>query len=524
MALVAVLLAVGFVATVWISYLVSKENIHDLIVDHELPLTSDTVYSEIQKDLVRPIFISSMMASDTFLRDWVLRGERDTAAIAKYLNEIKARYGAVTSFFVSDRTGNYYHPTGVARQVKADDPRESWYFRVRAMAAPYEINVDADQNNQDAMTIFINFRVHDYDQRFLGVAGVGLTVDTVQRLVAQYQKRYQRIIYFVDKEGRIALPGSGPAVQRIDQVEGLRQIADRVLAAESGSYQYESDRRNHLLNVRYVTELHWHLFVEKIEDDELTDIRRTLVLNLALCAAITMAVLLAIHLFISRQQRQAQQTREDTLRFFSHDLRAPLASIVTLADGARETPCPALLDRASHYAQNALHLTDGLVQLMRAEAVDRRHFATLDLAEVIRDAADQTWAAASARDIQVRQEVGDEALVSGDRTLLTRAMTNLLDNAIKFSPAGSVVTLSLRRAGEHWIASVADQGPGIPAQRLAQIFLPYHRGQPADPRAPGVGLGLAIVKAVAESHGGAVEAVSVPNQGATFSLRLPAIS
>lgn len=524
MALVAVLLAVGFVATVWISYLVSKENIHHLLVEHELPLTSDTVYSEIQKDLVRPIFISSMMASDTFLRDWALRGERDVGEVAKYLSEIKSRYGAVTSFFVSERTGNYYHPSGIARRVRAGDPREAWYFRVRAMAEPYEINVDTDQVNQDAMTIFINFRVYDYDQRFLGAAGVGLTVDTVRRLVAEYQQRYRRIIYFVDKEGRITLPGSGPDADRIGDVEGLRGLADRVLAKESGSYQYERNGRSHLLNVRYVPELHWYLFVEKIEDEELTDIRNALVLNLALCAAITMAVLLAIHLFIGRQQRQARAGREEALRFISHDLRSPLASIVTLAEGGGDTPCPALLGRAGDYAETALHLADGLVQLMRAEAADPARFAIVDLAEAARDAADQLWAAARAKEIDLRQDIADEAPVLADRAMLTRALANLLDNAVKFSPAGGSVTLAVRREGGHWLASVADQGPGIAAERLPRIFQPYQRGQAADSRIPGVGLGLAIVKAVAESHGGAVAVTSPPEGGTTFSLQLPMAS
>jgi len=523
MVLVTLLLGFGFVATVWISYLVSRDNIRHLIVEQELPLTSDTIYSEIQKDLVQPIFISSMMASDTFLRDWTLRGERNVDEIAKYLAEVKTRYGAVTSFFVSERSGAYYHPSGIARHVRADDPKEAWYYRVRAMSEPYEINVDADAINRDAMTIFINFRVFDYEHRFLGATGVGLAVDTVQRLVADYQTRYRRIVYFVDEKGHIVLPGTGPAASNIGEVEGLADLKAKILSQQSGSYQYHHQGHTHLLNVRYVPELKWRLFVEKVEDEELGDIRKVLVFNLALCAAIMTAVLLSIHFYIARQQRAARASREETLRFISHDLRSPLTSIAILAEDGNGSGCPALLDRAGRYAKGALHLTDGLVQLMRAEATDRQRFGDVDLAEAARDAADQIWAAAKAKGIELHQVIEGEAWVSGDRSQLGRALANLLDNAVKYSPAGSRVVLAVQRDRNDWIASVADQGGGIPEAKLARMFLPYHRDEEAiDPQVPGVGLGLAIVKAVAESHGGRVDVDSKPGQGTRFTLRLPA--
>lgn len=96
--ILSILLSTGFAATTLINYYVSKASIRESIVASELPLTSDNIYSEIQKDLVRPIIISSMMASDTFLRDWVLAGEQDVERMTRYLREVKQRYGAFTSF------------------------------------------------------------------------------------------------------------------------------------------------------------------------------------------------------------------------------------------------------------------------------------------------------------------------------------------------------------------------------------------------------------------------------------------
>lgn len=299
-----IVLAIGFIATTLVNYTVSKASIRGTLIASELPLTSDNVYSEIQRDLVRPVVISSMMASDTFLRDWMLAGERDTATITKYLREVKQRYGAFTSFLVSERTRTYYQTEGVLKKVSENEPRDAWYFRVRKMEAPYEINVDPDQANKDALTIFINYRVQDYDGRYLGTAGVGLTVDAVRARINDYQKRYQRTIYFVDKQGQLALYGDHAHFTRksLYEIDGLRDIADEVLRAGEGTFQYRSRGYSHLLNVRYIPELNWYLFVEGSEDEALAGIRRTLYVNLAIGLLIMAIVLAATSFTINRYQ------------------------------------------------------------------------------------------------------------------------------------------------------------------------------------------------------------------------------
>ena len=92
MLIITLLLAAGFLATSFASYFTSRSSLKKEITLNTLPLTSDNIYSEIQRDLLRPIFICSLMANDTFLRDWVLNGEADPAEITKYLKEIKEKY------------------------------------------------------------------------------------------------------------------------------------------------------------------------------------------------------------------------------------------------------------------------------------------------------------------------------------------------------------------------------------------------------------------------------------------------
>jgi len=304
-----IMLSAGFLATTLISYFVSRDAIRASIIATELPLTSDNVYSEIQKDLVRPILISSMMARDTFLRDWVLGGERNAEPVTRYLKEVMEHYGVFTSFFVSDVTSTYYQAGGVLKQVKPDEPRDAWYYRVRKMAEPYEINVDPDLANRDKLTIFINYRVYDYDQRFIGATGVGLTVDAVVRMIDNYQQRYGRSIYFVNKTGDIVLSGQAQGTGRksIRDIPGLADQAEAILQAGQGSYSYERGDLRHYLNVRYIPELKWYLFVVKEETAALAEVEHTLYLNLLLCGLVTAVALAIVWLAINRYQRRLEQ-------------------------------------------------------------------------------------------------------------------------------------------------------------------------------------------------------------------------
>lgn len=314
------LLGSGFLTTSLLSYYASRDSIRQNIVNTELPLTSDTIYSEIQKDLIRPTQIASMMSRDTFLRDWALAGEQNPEPVTRYLREIQDHYGTFTAFFISEKTRTYYQAKGVLKQVQEDQPRDAWYFRVRSMDEPYEISVDPDMANADRLTFFINFKVFDYQERFIGVAGVGLTVDAVVKLVDDYQRRYDRNIFFTDRNGHLVLTGveGGPMGARrgqsLSEVPGLEKLLEVLPQPKSGDYRYDEHQRSHFLNVRYIPELEWFLFVDKHEEGALAGIRHSLYLNLLICLLVTAVVLTLVSLVVRRyQQRIAALATTDSL-------------------------------------------------------------------------------------------------------------------------------------------------------------------------------------------------------------------
>jgi CHASE2 domain-containing sensor protein/nitrogen-specific signal transduction histidine kinase len=224
--------------------------------------------------------------------------------------------------------------------------------------------------------------------------------------------------------------------------------------------------------------------------------------------------------------RQAERQREETLRFISHDMRAPQSSILALVEmkqeGAAQGDHGATLDRIAMLARRTLHLVDDFVHLTRAESMVISA-VELDLGSLLQDAADEFWASAQKRGIALELRLPlPAAYVRGDQTLLMRALCNLIDNAIKYSPAQTRIECGIDEEPGFWRAAIRDQGQGIAAEDLARLFEPFSRvGVDTRGDVGGAGLGLAFVRTVAERHGGSVEVSSEPGAGSVFTLRLP---
>ena len=225
----------------------------------------------------------------------------------------------------------------------------------------------------------------------------------------------------------------------------------------------------------------------------------------------------------------AQDQREQALRFISHDLRAPLASLITLMESdankyGTNTARPWFANMRS-CADRALAMADDFLRLARAEAISEQNFTACCLLAVVDEAIDEFWPQANAKRVTISREfaVNDsEAPMLGEAGLLRRAFANLLSNAIRHTPAGSTICVGLKPEGSYWLVTVADQGPGIAEEDLPKLFGRSHKTQDAVPAgSEGTGLGLLIVRTVIERHGGSVGVSSAAGIGSTFTVSLP---
>lgn len=220
--------------------------------------------------------------------------------------------------------------------------------------------------------------------------------------------------------------------------------------------------------------------------------------------------------------REMERTRAETLNFVSHDLRSPLVSILALIERSnRESE---ELGDIRSYAERALSYTESFLQLARAEA-DNISFYECDLHSVADNASEYVYGLALRKKIRIESIHCDEDVwIWGNGDLLERMIINLLDNAIKYSSEGSVVTLKLETAthSKEAVLSVKDNGIGIPEQDLPHLFEQFRRGSSKESRTrSGAGLGLRFIAVTAQRHKGTVSVTSELGSGSQFSIRLP---
>ena len=232
-------------------------------VESTLPLTLDALSADLKQEFVRPILFSSAMAANTLLVDWQNAGEQQVDQALTYLRRVQAQHGATTTFFVSDRTGLYYHPDGVLKTVSPTAPEDSWYYRLRASAEPYEVNLDRDTADRNRYTVFVNYKLLDNQGKLVGAVGVGRSSNQLAELIRNAEKTHGIQVMFVDLQGRILFgdQGQAPGPERLQQWPGLGAHSQRILSQPQDSFSYREDGKEMVVRSRRIPALNWVLVV-----------------------------------------------------------------------------------------------------------------------------------------------------------------------------------------------------------------------------------------------------------------------
>jgi two-component system, OmpR family, sensor histidine kinase SenX3 len=228
------------------------------------------------------------------------------------------------------------------------------------------------------------------------------------------------------------------------------------------------------------------------------------------------------------ERRRLENVRRDFVANISHELKTPVGALALLAETMLDEDDPdvtrRLAERLAAEAFRVGNTIDDLLELSRLEVATGLAADTVSVAQFVADAVERVRGAAEQRGIEIEVEEAPVRLtVVGDRRQLVSAVTNLVDNAVKYSEPGSAVAVRARTDGVWVDVTVRDHGMGIPRRDLERIFERFYRVDRARSRETGgTGLGLAIVRHVASNHRGEVRVESREGVGSTFTLRLPA--
>jgi two-component system phosphate regulon sensor histidine kinase PhoR len=250
---------------------------------------------------------------------------------------------------------------------------------------------------------------------------------------------------------------------------------------------------------------------------------------LAFAVVISAGSLGLIHRAVLRERR-LNSMKSQFVASVSHELRAPVASIRLMADALEAEKVTADTVKEFHrlIAREGARLSTLVGNVLDHARIEQGRrvwkMEACDLAELTADTLRVMEPLAKEKNITLKSNLSPvEASV--DTGAIQQALVNLLDNAIKFSPAGSSVEVSLSIDGSCWRLSVQDEGHGISKEEQSRIFERFYRlGDELRRETQGTGIGLSLVKAIAEAHGGKVQLQSEPGNGSTFTLHIPVSS
>ena len=226
------------------------------------------------------------------------------------------------------------------------------------------------------------------------------------------------------------------------------------------------------------------------------------------------------------ESKKADRLKDEFIGMVSHELRTPLTIVkgavrVAMSPDLSLEEVQDLLKDADSGADSLARLLDNLVELSRYQA-DRLRLSTsmIDVPAVVKDVINKKSKIAATHNFTYTVEP-KIPMVAADEVRVEHIIGNLIDNAVKYSPAGSEVRTSVTREGDHLLISVSDQGKGITSEDKAKLFQSFERLAETSTTKPGLGLGLLVCKRLVEAHGGKIWVESEPGKGSTFYFTLP---
>jgi two-component system phosphate regulon sensor histidine kinase PhoR len=232
----------------------------------------------------------------------------------------------------------------------------------------------------------------------------------------------------------------------------------------------------------------------------------------------------------NRQSLEAQQQQQERwVSDVAHELKTPLTALMLVSDrleGAVSADDGVLVERLQKELRRLQLMVEDLLELSRLENILPREegdYSALNLEQLVEGAWNSIRPLADQRDVSLSINTHESGPLLGDQRRLHRAVLNLLDNALRYSPDHGFVEVDILPSGGWWLLCVRDHGPGLSETDLSHMFQRFYRGDPSRARSnrSGSGLGLAIVQQIAVNHGGRVQARNHPEGGTSMELLLP---
>ncbi|MBN2605054.1 MAG: diguanylate cyclase [Bacilli bacterium] len=268
-------------------------------------LSAMNIYSEINNELTKPIYVSLTMANDSFVKSWLATEETDGSQIeiTQFLEGIQSKYGYSSVFLVSATTLDYYHYTGFYKTVNESDDHDVWYYDFIQQDELYLLDVDVDQASGE-LTIFINAKLFDEDNNLSAVVGVGVEMTYVQELIGMFEEEFGLEAFLIDDNGlvqshtktnfietrnifdeKLFIPYYGEIITNVDKMVVINEGSTFIIS-------------------RYVDELDWHILVVKDTNLMIGFIRDYFLASIFTLVIVLISVIWIVQDVVDRHQKK----------------------------------------------------------------------------------------------------------------------------------------------------------------------------------------------------------------------------
>jgi len=284
-----------------INYFESMDSTRKQLKDSSLPLTIDNIYTEIQKQIIEPNLIASMMSHDTFMKDWLAHEENDVQQITQYLETIQNKYQMFTAFLVSEKSQNYYTANGLLEKIEDNNANNAWYFTFKKGSEVSEINIDYNKFMGQSLIMFINHKIYDEKYHMIGATGVGLQTSYINDMLKHFRLKYNFNVYFINDSGQVVISEQGVnELNNIRDIPELSEFSHDLISKERQLFEYNQAGESYLLTKKYIAELDIYLLVEAKVDNFTQSVKQAFYFNIFVSLVITLIITLIVLLYVRK--------------------------------------------------------------------------------------------------------------------------------------------------------------------------------------------------------------------------------
>ena len=341
------------------NYYVSLKQSKEQLKSISLPLSLDNIYTEIQKNIVQPYLVSSMMANDTFVQNWIKNDEQDKEQIIEYLSAVKNKYNMFSTFLVSNVTKNYYTQDDFIEKVNVNNKDNQWYFNFINDQNIHEINIDSNKKLSNSLMMFINYKILDTNYKLLGATGVALKTHYINNMLKSFRQKYGFKVTFFDLSGNVVLSENKyNDYINIDSSQILKPIKEKLISKESNIIELEQNNENYIIHTKYIKELDLYLAIEVKLSDYTHNSIEVLYLNLIASMAVVLFVIIIMYRIIYKHSESLEKmaffdplTKLNNRRYFL----AKLEDSIKKSTKDKSTFCIVFLDIDNFKVINDIH-------------------------------------------------------------------------------------------------------------------------------------------------------------------------